>query len=216
MTTEQTFIELIQQGKLESVSDALAQKPGLVNAKSAGGTSAVLMATYYGHAAIARLLIERGAALDVFDASATNQLEVLRKELEKHPELVNACAGDGFYPLGLACFFGSAEAAALLLGMGADVNQRARNAQKVQPIHAACAGNHPAIAKMLLERGADPNARQEGGFAPLHAAAQNGSLPIIHLLLQYGAGKTAKTDAGKTALDFAREGKHHDVISELE
>lgn len=209
------FIEAIQQEKPDAVSEMLRLNPKLVNAKSAGGTSAVLMATYHGQSAIANMLIERGAALDVFEASATGQTRQLRALIEAHPNQINAYANDGFYPLGLACFFGHAEAARYLLGAGADVSQRAQNAQKVQPIHAASAGNHLKIVEMLVAHGADVNAKQEGGFVPIHSSAQNGNLAMTQLLLRHGADKTAKTDDGKTAKDFALAGGHTHVAEIL-
>lgn len=215
MDKNRSFIEAIQQGKKEAVSEMLAHDPSLVNAKSAGGPSAVLMATYYGQGDIAKMLIERGAALDVFEASATGQTNRLRALIEAHPDQASAYANDGFYPLGLACFFGHQEAARYLLGMGADVHQRANNAQKVQPIHAASAGNHLEIVQMLLAHGADVNATQEGGFVPLHSSAQNGNLAMTKLLLQHGADKTAKTHDGKTARDFALESSHAGVVEIL-
>lgn len=215
MDTAQKFIEAIQQGKTDSVKDMLARTPALANAKSAGGTSAVLMATYYGQSAIAQLLIERGAELNVFEASATGQTKQLRALIEAHPDQLNAYANDGFHPLGLAAFFGHAEAARYLLSKGADVSQRSNNGQKVQAINSAAAGNHLEIVKLLIEHGADVNAAQEGGFRPLHSAAQNGNPEMAHVLLRHGADKTAKTDDGKTARDFALESGHAGVADIL-
>lgn len=215
MNTTNDFLEKIKQGKTEAVLEMLKANPGLVNAKTADGTSAVLIATYYGQSAIAHLLIERGAALNVFEASATGQLKQLRALIEAHPDQLNAYAGDGFYPLGLAAFFGHTETARYLLGKGANVSQRANNAQKVQAIHAAAAGNHVEIAGDLLAHGADVNATQEGGFTPLHAAAQNGNPEMTRLFLKHGANKAAKTDDGKTARDFALAGGHTEVAEIL-
>ena len=64
----------------------------------------------------------------------------------------------------------------------------ARNPIRVQPLHSAAAGGHTAVARLLLEHGADPNARQEGGFVPLHAAAQAGNDELYELLVASGAG----------------------------
>ena len=43
-------------------------------------------------------------------------------------------------------------------------------------------------ARLLLERGADPNIRDEGDWAyPLHFAAEKGCFPIVRLLIEHGA-----------------------------
>lgn len=48
-------------------------------------------------------------------------------------------------------------------------------------------GREP-VARLLLDRGADPNVRDEGDNAyPLHFAAENQDLPVIRLLLEHGA-----------------------------
>ena len=47
---------------------------------------------------------------------------------------------------------------------------------------------HEPVVRLLLERGADPNVRDEGDVAyPLHFAAENQALPVIRLLLEHGA-----------------------------
>lgn len=60
--------------------------------------------------------------------------------------------------------------------------------------------------RLLLDHGADPNARsQEGRTALLIAARQPGSLPVIKLLLAKGADLRAKDNAGGGALHLAAE-----------
>jgi ankyrin repeat protein len=47
---------------------------------------------------------------------------------------------------------------------------------------------HEAVVKALLDRGADPNIRDEGDAAyPLHFAAERGDLAIVKLLVEHGA-----------------------------
>jgi len=53
-------------------------------------------------------------------------------------------------------------------------------------LHAAV--NHPETVRLLLERGADPNARDEGDNAlPLHFAAGGGPLESVRALLDAGS-----------------------------
>jgi ankyrin repeat protein len=59
------------------------------------------------------------------------------------------------------------------------------------PLHSAAATDDPQvryeIAKLLLEAGADPNARQQDDFTPLMAAEQSGDERLAKLLSDSGA-----------------------------
>jgi ankyrin repeat protein len=85
----------------------------------------------------------------------------------------------------------------------------------VQPLHSAAAARDAAIIALLLDHGADVNARQAGGWTPLHAAAMFGDRPLVELFLKHGAAATASNDQGKTALDLAVEKGHTDVAERL-
>jgi ankyrin repeat protein len=55
-------------------------------------------------------------------------------------------------------------------------------------LHFAVARSDERLVALLLERGADPNVRDEGDDAmPLHFAAEKEHLPIIRLLIEHGA-----------------------------
>jgi ankyrin repeat protein len=132
-----------------------------------------------------------GRELNVFEAAALGRMERLRELLDEDEALANAFADDGFQPLGLACFFGHAEAARLLVERGAEVNSASRNDLTVMPLHSAVAVRDPDVryelAQLVLEAGADPNATQQNDFTPLMAADHHGDQRLRELLVQYGA-----------------------------
>ena len=200
-----SFIEAIKEGNLKEVERLLDGTQSLVNAKNENGVSAVLVSVYYGEPAITDLLIQRGAELDIFEASAAGHKNRVAELLAQDKSLANAYAPDGFQPLGLACFFGHTSIVTLLLTHGADVNSPSRNSSRVQPLHSAVAGRHLEIARTLLEHGADVNALQQDSFAPIHEAAQNGDIAMIKLLISQHANLTMKKSDGQTALDIALE-----------
>jgi uncharacterized protein len=153
--------------------------------------SELLQAVYRGDQARVDELLSGNPELDVFEASAVGRVDQLQELLDGDPSLANAWAEDGFQPLGLASFFGHVEAARLLVERGADVNSASRNDMKVAPLHSAAAEKDPAtryeLATVLLEHGADPNARQQDDFTPLMAADQQGDARLRELLVEHGA-----------------------------
>jgi uncharacterized protein len=153
--------------------------------------SELLQAVYRGDTARVEELLAPGPELDVFEAAAVGRTERLRELLDADPSLANAWAEDGFQPLGLASFFGHVEAARLLVERGAEVNSASRNEMKVMPLHSAAATPDPEaryeLAELLLEHGADPNARQQDDYTPLMAADQHGDERLRDLLLEHGA-----------------------------
>lgn len=199
--TNTGWFDAIKDGNMVLVQEMLERDPALVNARS--GISAVMTAMYYSEPQIAKLLIEKGAQLDIFDAAASGQTERLRELLDQNTDSVNAYSGDGFQPLGLASFFGHFAAASELIARGAEVNSASRNTQMVQPLHSAVASNAIDIVRMLLKAGAAVNAAQQDGFTPLHGAAQEGNIALIKLLLEYGAKKDTRSADGKTPYDTA-------------
>ncbi len=84
------------------------------------------------------------------------------------------------------------------------------------PLHSAAAGHRTEAALLLLDRGADPNAEQPGGWTPLHQAAANGDLVLCKALLEHGAKRTQMSDDRTRPLDFAIENRHHEVVRLLQ
>jgi len=211
MEPKDAFIEAITKGDAAKINDLLKSDPSLNRTTDKNGVSAILLATYYSRKDIVEALLKTGMDLDIFEASAAGQTDRVRELLKQNHELVNQFAPDGFYPIGLATFFGHKDTVELLIANGADVRTAAKNAMKVTSLHAAAAGKWIDIAKILLEHGADPNARQMSGYVPLHEIAGQGSIEFAKLLLDNGADINAKSDDGKTALAMAIELKRPEV-----
>ena len=205
--------DLIDAGDEDALSSELARDPDLAAERNADGLSSVLYALYNGKQELVDPLLDANPPLDVFDAAAVGRTRGLEELLGAEPELVTAWSPDGFTALHLAAFFGQEKAAKILVERGAAVNLVARNPSiHVTPLHSATAGSHPAIVKLLLEHGADPNAAQDGGFTPLHSAAQNDDRESAEALLEAGADPLLANDAGKTPADLAGD-KTRDLVA---
>src|ERR1700687_676639 len=116
------LLEAIRAGNKAAIDSLLQQEPALLGFRAPNGASVILLAVYYGHAELAEVFVKHGAKLDIFEASAMGNLESVRQWMEASPACVNSFAPDGFYPLGLATFFGHREVADFLLVHGADVH----------------------------------------------------------------------------------------------
>ena len=161
-----------------------------------------MLAVYRGDSEEVERLLSADPELDVFEAAALGRVERLRELLDADPELVRARSVDDGTALHFAAFFRQPAATRLLLDRGADLEAVASTFGNVTPLHSACASGERESARILLEAGANPNVRQQGGFTPLQAAAQNGDEELARLLLARGADPGAATDDGRTARDF--------------
>ncbi|MDQ6803326.1 MAG: ankyrin repeat domain-containing protein [Acidobacteriota bacterium] len=198
------LIEAVQKGDTKAVATLLDEDRTLLRAKS-GNVSAILLSLYHGHPEIAQLFRQRGAELTLPEACAVGERKRVVEMLGRDPSLVNAYSDDGYPVLGLAIFFRQPELARELIERGADVNAAARNPQRVAPVHSAVSVVDYATMRLLLERGANPDARQESGFTALHGAAAHGDVEMAKLLLEFRADPKARTDDGKDAVAIAEK-----------
>lgn len=73
------------------------------------------------------------------------------------------------------------------------------------------------VTKLLLQRGANPNANNghNSYFTPLHNAADNNDYKTAKLLLDYGANPRALDYRGRTPRDMAIERGHTEITNLL-
>ncbi|KAI9451529.1 ankyrin repeat-containing domain protein [Russula earlei] len=119
-----------------------------------------------------------------------------------------------------------------LLEQGADVNARNEDfetplelaAKKGElkvvrgwtPLHDASLEGNFEISKVLVDHGANVNARTIDHWTPLHLSAYNGNLEIAELLLERGADVHALTDEGRTAYELSLEDGSRNIADLLQ
>jgi uncharacterized protein len=134
--------------------------------------------------------------------------------------------------LGNAAFFGHWKVCDFLINNGADVNFHADKTNET-PLHNAIAkAGRPYyfyVVKLLVDKGADVNAKTIAGFeteafmrdvrtkaeTPLHRAAAYADEKTISYLIEHGADKTSKDANGNSPLSWASEHLRPGVILSL-
>jgi ankyrin repeat protein len=137
-------------GETERLRQLVDEDPRLVEAWAADGFTPLHLAAFFRHPDAARLLVERGAPVDV----------VARNE------------DIAVTPLQSAVTAGEEETAALLLARGADPNFR--HGGGFTPLHAAAHHSSERLVELLLGHGADAGLADDEGRTPAEYARAAG------------------------------------------
>ncbi len=204
--TTLTIHQAVRRMGVACVKEMMDGDPGLLEARDSQGRTPLLVAAYYGRAAIARLLIERGANLEALDyhehspliwAVCHNHPSVVRLLID-HGANVNGKGYSDVTPLHEAAWHGNLRLAKLLIEKGADV--RAVNVKGHSALNYGCEDTGSAdVVALLVDRGADVN----GPDFPLRAAVSHNMLEIAQVLIERGADVRAVDPGTDTALHYA-------------
>jgi ankyrin repeat protein len=204
----------IEVGDADALRELIASDPSLAAGVDDAGVSLVLQAKYRGENELVELLRAAKPALDLFEAAALGEDDRVAELLDAEPYRVSGLAPDGFSALHLAVFFAHPSTAQLLLDRDADVNAEADNSSHVQPLHSAAAGRSAECVRILLDAGADVDARQHGGYTALMEAALQGNEEMVRALLDAGADPGLTDDSGRSATDIA-DAEGYEEIADL-
>jgi len=173
------------------------------------------------------LLLNAGADVNAADRAGLTALHhaVLRNHVPTIEVLVRRGADltrkggpAGLSPLALALSEGKRWAAKALIDLGADVAERigeygitplmllAAQDEAFERVKRVAGGPAvTALARMLVERGADVDAQSTEGVTALMIAAANDNGPMLGFLLARRADPSIRNRRGETALDIARK-----------
>ena len=228
------------EGKQEGRQDNLIQWPGVqldvmvdvlslpmtraryFLARLVRGESELHDAASEGRTNLVKVLLDRGASIDVkthsgstalHEAARSGHIEVVKVLLDRGASIDAATNDDSWTGLHLAASNGHIEILKLLLDRGASMDATMKN--KWTALHSAAYYGHIEIVKLLLDRGAKIDATTNNNSTALHLAASKGHIEIVKLLLDRGASIDAMDVNQWTALRFAASRNHIEIVKLL-
>ena len=157
---------------------------------------------------------ETAPVVSLTDVALDGNTQQVRLALENGAD-VNAADDEGRTALMMAAFNGHAKIVELLLDRGARVDSKDILGRTALMYSAS--GPFPETVGILLEQGADPNISDKSeNFTALMFAAAEGQTEVVRTLLSHGASCEPTDDDGESALDFARNNGHTEVVQLLE
>lgn len=194
-----------------------------VNIQDYRGCTALHLAVRQGIIAAVDALLDQGADIEVArgDGKRPLYLAVEAENVEMvaallgHGAVTDADAG-GLTALHEAVRRGNAEVVRLLLDYGADVNGPTADLSLREPLFLAVLSKKSHLAKLLLDRGADPDSFFiEDPPTALHLASHLGDVEAIRALLDGGVNVDARDFDGATPLFRAVESGHLEAVEML-
>ncbi|TYQ30089.1 hypothetical protein PseudUWO310_10520 [Pseudanabaena sp. UWO310] len=192
-----TLLRAVMSADLASSKVALLRGAN-PNAKDKYGATVLVIAASKSYLDIVQLLLEHNADINGRDPFERNDyyltplmaavrehhIEMINLFLAKGAE-VNASPDEGVASLDIAIEKNHADVVKILLQAGANPNHYAMGAT---PIYSAARKGYTAIVSLLIEYGADINAKAYGSRdTPLEIATLNKHLAVVKLLKQAGA-----------------------------
>ncbi|GFO29474.1 ankyrin-1 [Plakobranchus ocellatus] len=198
-------------GHLDIVTFLIDEAGVAVNGLNAKKDSALLWAARWGHVAVVRELLARGARPGLEnDKGSTALYWAVRYG---HTETVQVLASEGkadvnqtrklglVAPIVLASALGLEDIVTILLQYGADANKSIRGGER--PIHHAAREGFSNIVKLLISHDAAVDAADERGDTALLLAAKYGRAMALHTLLEFGANVNHKNLLGEDVWSFS-------------
>lgn len=168
--------------------------------------------------------LEGGSESQAPESSVLSGSDLHSAALNGHSQQVEEAIGRGVTvdyidelgrtALMFASFNGHTEIVRLLIDEGAEVNLR--NDEGRTPLMFAASGPFRETVLLLLAEGAEVNVQDsiEGWTALMYAAAE-GNKDVVENLLDQGADATLEDDDGDTAIDFATDNGHTQIVRDL-
>ncbi len=178
----------------------------------AGYGSALGEAITHGHSNVVRLLVENGArnfGYSLFNAIEGRHLEVFQELTRAGIPFASFRSRQGDSLLESAIERKRDEIVRFLIGTGLKPNDGG-------PLVESAGRGNVELSRLLIKHGANPNQVNRMRRYPLGMACSRGHKQIAEMLLNHGADITLVDVRGWSCVDWARHGKHEDLVDWLD
>jgi len=218
------LLKIVKENKLSALQEMASsgELGRLRNFQNHYGDSALILAAWYGHLDIAKLLLDVNADVDIANCDGNTALNCAA--YRGHASMVELLLVEGSEvdvqdnvtgktALIKAAYGGHHKVVCLLLEAEADPD--AMDSQGYGALAFAASFGHREVLAALLEHDADPDVADQFGITPLIHAAARGDFLSVRLLLEAGATATKEDVEGKSAIDYADSAGFDDVVAIL-
>ena len=219
-----TVVHIAAQENRADVVEVLIDAGADIEAKDDEGCSPLLVASENGHHRVVEVLVRAGAGVCVTDkygkpcltiAAVHGHTETVRTILCMPEVDVNQSPYHGFSSLHSAVVNKHSDVMQVIIAAGADLGTT--DDRGSTPLHSACEAPQLEVVEMLVEAGADMCAVDDYGCTCLMFAAHHGLTETVRYLavLLREVDVNHSSLSGRTALFYAREEQHADVVQVL-
>ena len=187
------------------------------------GTTALMLATYYGYPKAVEALTDAGADVDIKNEKGQTALSYAKHYATPNPsnyyEHQWANIATHLQHAGPAIIRatknGHLTSVQHMLGKGTiDVDTRDRFGDRMTALEHAIANEHFEIAKLLIDAG-DINTQNNAGDTALMIAAKHDDQEAVEFLIGARADVNIQNNNGKRALDYAIDNEHFEIAQLL-
>jgi ankyrin repeat protein len=189
----------IKKGNLSQIESIVTENHDSLNERNEDDFTPLHLACLEGQLEIAGYLINQGADVNARTnlnitslhlSALEGRVEIVKLLLDKKVKAdiqaeVPEIGGGNWMPIHMSANTGEADVVKILLSYKPDLID-APDKNGWTPLKIACMGGHLDVAKVLIQCGANVNARASNMSTPFYEAAVNGDLEMAELLINNG------------------------------